>query len=123
MSERRRALGSAGEACAAAHLSRRGYRILARNARADGVELDLVAERAGTLVFAEVKTRSGRTHGTPEEAVDRRKRARIVRGATAWLRASGRRARCVRFDVIACERDADGAWRVRHYEGAFDAGG
>jgi putative endonuclease len=70
-----------------------------------------------------VKTRRGRRQGAPEQAVDARKRARLVRGAAAWLHANRRRARRVRFDVVSCERAADGAWHLRHWEGAFDAGG
>jgi putative endonuclease len=118
----RRALGAEGEARAAAHLERLGFRVLARNARADGVELDLVAARGGLVVFVEVKTRRGRRLGAPEEAVDARKRARLWRGAAAWLHAQRMGAVRVRFDVIACELGAGGACRLRHLEGAFDGG-
>jgi Holliday junction resolvase-like predicted endonuclease len=45
----RRELGIAGEQRAAAHLVARGYRILARNARAGRVELDLVAMRGRSM--------------------------------------------------------------------------
>ena len=119
---RTRALGSEGEARAARHLEADGYAILTRNTRVDRVEIDLVARRGDTLAFVEVKTRRSGAHGAPEEAVDWRKRRRLVRGAAAWLRANGGTARRVRFDVIVCERDDAGAWRVRHLEGAFDAG-
>lgn len=121
MTSSSRTLGAEGEARAARHLERRGWRILARNARADGVELDLVAVRAGVLAFVEVKTRRGRRHGAPEEAVDARKQARLVRGAGAWLRDHRVRSHRLRFDVIVCERDASGGWQLRHLEGAFDA--
>jgi putative endonuclease len=116
----RRALGAEGEALAAAALARAGYRIAARNVRADGVELDLVALRGGLVVIVEVKTRQGRGYGAPEEAVDARKRARLVRGGQAWLREHRPRARRLRFDVVSCEKHADG-WSVRHLEAAFDA--
>lgn len=118
----RLALGREGEARAASYLERRGWRIVARNARAGGVELDLVARRGGTLAFVEVKTRRARRFGLPEEAVDARKQARLVRGARAWLQAHRTRAQRVRFDVVACERDDAGRWQVRHLEAAFDAG-
>ena len=122
MSDSRRDLGREGERRAAALLIRGGFRILARNARAGGVELDLVARRGGLVVVVEVKARRSSTHGTPEEAVDPRKQARLVRGAAAWLRESQARGiRRVRFDVITCLKAGDGGWQLRHWEGAFDA--
>ncbi len=121
-SDGRRAFGAEGEARAAAHLEAAGWRVLARNARAGGVELDLVAERGGTLAFVEVKSRRARAYGMPEEAIDARKRARLVRGAAAWLAQARPAARRVRFDVICCEADGAGRWTLRHLEGAFDAG-
>ena len=117
----RRAVGRAGEDRAAQHLEDLGYRVLARNVRAGGVEIDLVVSRGGVVVFVEVKARRGRRHGAAEEAVDGRKRARLVRGAAAWLAGQPRRYRRARFDVVACELEG-GAWHVRHWPGAFDAG-
>jgi putative endonuclease len=121
MSDHRRTLGAQGEALAAAHLARQGYRIVGRNVRAGGVELDLVATRGSLCVFVEVKTRGSRRLGRPEEAVDARKRARLVRGAVAWMREHRVRAASARFDVIAVERSTGGSWTVRHLPGAFDA--
>jgi putative endonuclease len=115
-------LGAEGEARAAAHLVRLGYRILDRNVRAGGVEIDLVVARAGLVVFVEVKTRRSPSLGAPEWAVDPRKQARLVRGARAWLHERRSRPRAARFDVVACEARPDGSWLVRHLEGAFDAG-
>jgi putative endonuclease len=121
-SDPRRALGAEGEARAAKHLVRRGYRIVARNVRAGGVEIDLIARRGTVLAFVEVKTRSGAqpSHGAPALAVDARKQARIARGAAAWLHAERVRVRSVRFDVVSCWKDASG-WRIEHWPGAFDA--
>jgi putative endonuclease len=69
----------------------------------------------------EVKTRGSRRLGLPEEAIDGRKRARLVRGAAAWMREHRVRSGSVRFDVIAVERSAEGDWTLRHLPGAFDA--
>jgi putative endonuclease len=121
---RRNALGAEGERRAADHLKGRGYRIVARNVRAGGVEMDVIARRGPLLVFVEVKTRRSRSFGSPEEAVDARKRARLIRGATAWLHENGRGVRRARFDVIVCECDENEQhWRLRHLEAAFDANG
>jgi len=117
----RRALGREGEARAARLLEQLGYEVLARNVRAGGVELDLVAARGPLVTFVEVKARRSRTHGAAEEAVDARKRARLVRGAAAWLAAQPQRYARVRFDVVTCELEgAD--WHLRHWPAAFDAG-
>ena len=118
-----RSLGAEGEDRAAAYLVRRGYRIVDRNVRAGGVEIDLIALRAGTIAFVEVKTRRSRRFGPPELAVDAAKQARLVRGAAAWLRAHPGRFRRARFDVMTCELAAQGSWRIRHLRAAFDAGG
>lgn len=121
MTRSRRQLGREGEERAAAYLLRRGYRILERNCRAGGVEIDLVVRRGRLVVFVEVKARRGHDFGGALAAVDRRKRMRLVAGARAWL---GRRRHAftrARFDVVACEVDAAGVWHVHHVEGAFDA--
>ena len=117
----RRSLAQEGERLAAEHLARAGYRIVARNVRAAGVEIDVVAERRGLVVFVEVKTRRTRGFGAPEEAVDPAKCARLVRGARAWLGEHAPPGARARFDVIAVEPDAGGRLRVRHLAGAFDA--
>ena len=115
-----RALGADGENRAAADLARRGYTIVARNVRAGGVEMDVIARRGRVLAFIEVKTRRSHRFGAPEESVDARKRARLVRGAMAWLREHPARNAIVRFDVIVCEFQHD-SWQLRHIESAFDA--
>ena len=119
----RRSLALEGERLAAEHLARAGYRIVARNVRAGGVEIDVVAERPGLVVFVEVKTRRTRGFGLPEEAVGPAKCARLVRGARAWLFEHASPGVRARFDVIAVEPDAAGRLCVRHLPGAFDGSG
>lgn len=79
------ARGKNAERRVAWHYRLRGYRILARNIRAGGVELDLIVRRGRRLVFCEVKLKEGPRFGEPLEAVDDRKRERLRRGAEAWL--------------------------------------
>jgi putative endonuclease len=80
--------GRAAERRVAWHYRLRGYRILARNVRAGGVELDLIVRRGRRLVFCEVKLKEGPRFGDPLEAVDEWKRDRLRRGAQAWLLAN-----------------------------------
>ena len=118
----RRASARRGEALAAWLLRCKGYRIAARNWRCSLGELDIVAWHGSTLVFVEVKARTGRSAGLPEEAVDRRKQARLVRLAEAFLATlHGEEPPC-RFDVVAVELDAFPP-RARHHQDAFRADG
>ena len=105
MTNHRQRLGRAGEDQAARYLETRGYRIVARNVRADRVEIDLIVRRAALLVFVEVKSRRAGGHGNAAEAVDERKQRRLRRGAHAWLAANpteARRTHHRRFDVVTC---------------------
>jgi putative endonuclease len=107
-----------GEDRAAAWYLERGYEVLGRNWRCREGELDLIARRGGTMVFCEVKTRSGTRFGAPAEAVIPSKQARIRRLAARWLQEhrAGLRGRpmLLRFDVAAI---LDG--RIDVLEGAF----
>ncbi|MBW1842952.1 MAG: YraN family protein [Deltaproteobacteria bacterium] len=118
----RNELGAEGERRAADHLAARGYRIVGRNVRAGGVEMDLIVRRGRLVVFVEVKTRRAGGPGCGEDAVDARKQLRLVRGAAAWIHEQPRPTHRVRFDVIVCECSRDERdWRLRHLEAAFDA--
>src|SRR5208282_594649 len=111
------ALGRHGEYLAERHLRHQGFRIVARNFRAAGAEIDLVAMDHDTLVFVEVKRRSSDAAGTPEEAVDRHKRDQIRRAAESFVRRYRAEGRMMRFDVIAIS----GAGRRPHLEHLRDA--
>ena len=93
---------NSGERLAARHYRLRGYRILAANARAGGLELDLVVRRGRRLVFVEVKERAREGYGGPVGAVDREKRRRVRRAAASWLQAHPETAELeIGFEVAA----------------------
>ncbi len=119
----RRQLGASGERVAANWLEARGYRIVARNWRCPYGELDLIAEHEGELVFVEVKTRRGTTHGAPEEAITPTKRARLVAAAQTYLaEIAAADDRAFRIDVLAVDIAASGAFQgVRHFPRAVGA--
>lgn len=115
--------GSSAEGRAARHLRLKGYRILERNWRVAVGEIDLIVRRGGTLAFVEVKMRRSRDKGSPLEAVDERKRARIGAAAACYLaRGLPKGVRTCRFDVLAIgpEMNLLGLLKVRHLENAFE---
>ena len=80
-----RALGTNAERRVRLYYRLRGYRVLAKNARAGRNELDIVLRRGRRLVFCEVKARSGDGYGDPREAVGPEKVRRLRRAAEIWL--------------------------------------
>lgn len=97
-----RAVGTAAERRAELHYRLRAYRVLARNARAGGNEIDLIVRRGNRLIFCEVKAKRGRGFGDPLEMVTAEKQRRIRRAAEIWLAARpALRELEVSFDVVA----------------------
>ena len=111
-----RTLGAQAETLAAAHLERRGYRIVARNVTARGGELDLVAIDGDTLCFVEVRARADARHGAADETVGPIKRRRIITAARVFLTRWRDPSMPCRFDVVAVEPGG-----VRVIQNAFDA--
>lgn len=120
-SDRTAALGRWGEDLAARHLAAVGMQVLDRNWRCAQGELDLVArDRDGTVVFVEVKTRSGTGFGAPAEAVGRVKARRLRVLACRWLlehRQSGSAE--LRFDVVGIVRVPGQQPELVHLRSAF----
>ena len=77
-----------------------------------------MAEDGRTVVFVEVKERTGESHGRAVEAVTPAKRRRIVRAARIYAAMHGLSDAPLRFDVVAIDWGPDGP-RVRHDAGAF----
>lgn len=101
---RARHAGARAERLAARYLERKGLELVRRNYRTRQGEIDLIMRDADVLVFVEVRFRSRSDFGTPEETVDRRKRARLRAAAAHYLAsASGASVPC-RFDVMSVTR-------------------
>lgn len=111
------ARGIAAEAAAAAALEAEGWTLLARRLRTGAGEVDLLAERAGILVLAEVKARPSLAEAAI--SVSRRQQARLLAAAEIiqaehpdWGAAG------LRCDILV----VDAAGRVRRIVDAFRLG-
>ncbi|MBF0126542.1 MAG: YraN family protein [Magnetococcales bacterium] len=117
-----KAFGALAEQVAAECLRKLGYRILERNVRFRGGELDLVAKQGDVLVFCEVKARRGQGSGEPGEAVDCRKRRKMALLAMDYLRTHPELSRLeCRFDVVLL-RQSESGWRSEVIPDAFRPG-
>ncbi len=94
--------GREGEDAAARFLEACGYRVVARNVRLPGGEIDLICLDGRSLVFVEVKRRDGRTFGSALAAVDRRKRRRLRALAADYAQIVAPSAR-IRFDIVTID--------------------
>jgi putative endonuclease len=90
-----------------------GYRVVGRNVRVAGREVDIVARRGSLLVVCEVKARRSDAYGRPLDAIDRRKQERLRRAAEILV-ARDPGVRAIRFDVVVVE-----GWRSRHLQAVF----
>lgn len=123
--------GDAAEAAARAYLVRGGLKFIEANYRTPGRgggEIDLVMRAPdGTLVFVEVRQRSGSSHGGAAASISRVKQRRIIFAARHYLMRFGTQPPC-RFDVVLVQGPlANGMQRAApdaHIEwlpAAFDA--
>jgi putative endonuclease len=109
--------GARAEELCAELMRKAGLRVLARNWRCRHGEIDLVAEEGATLVFAEVRYRSGQRFGGAAESVTVAKQARLVAAARLYLMRRPD-ADC-RFDVLLL--DSLETSRIEWIRNAFTA--
>lgn len=114
--------GNRGEDIAASFLLKCGYRILERNFRCKGGEVDIVARdpKDDCLVFVEVKTRRDLSYGVPQLAVNPFKQRQISKAALTWLSSKRLHDNNGRFDVIAILLDNKGHHTIEHIVNAFE---
>ena len=120
MTMKRLELGKSGENLAADELATKGYAIVARGYRTRCGEIDIVATEGETLVFIEVRRKSGEGCGAAAESVTPGKQRRVIRMAVDYLARHDLYDKCaVRFDVVAIDDQPDGSSRITVIRDAF----
>jgi putative endonuclease len=92
------AKGAAAEESAARYLAERGLRIIERNFRVRGGEIDLICRDGAAVVFVEVRLRHRSDYGGAAASITAAKQAKIVMAARHWLVRHGE-CPC-RFDCV-----------------------
>ncbi len=116
----RQELGRFGENAVAYYLEKKGYRILKRNYRVKGGELDIIAEKDGVVAFVEVKTRTPEPLVNGLEAVTAAQRKMIIRTSEEYFRRFPHDLQ-PRFDVVWVTVSDRKVVGFRYVENAFDA--
>jgi putative endonuclease len=100
----RQEVGARGEDLAVAELERQGMQTVARNWRCRLGEIDVIAvdvvHGRRTLVFCEVKCRTGLGFGAPLESITHAKLRRLRQLAAHWLATEPFQADDIRLDAI-----------------------
>lgn len=92
--------GQVAEDLAARFLDRHGLRVLVRNFRCRGGEVDLICREQNVLVFVEVRLRRNADYGGAAASITATKQRRIILAAEHYLAGlPGRECDC-RFDCI-----------------------
>ena len=114
--------GALGEEVATHFLMAHGYRVVERNFRCKGGEVDIIARdpEDESLVFIEVKARRGLAYGVPQLAVTPFKQRQISKAALTWLAKNRLHDTNARFDVIAILLHTDRHHAIDHIKNAFD---
>lgn len=109
--------GIKGELIAKFYLQSKGYEIIATNYRNQQGEIDIIGLKDGILVFIEVKTRTSINFGYPFEAVNRKKREKIIKSSYIFLKENNYSNYQVRYDIM--EIYLTEKIKVNHIENAF----
>lgn len=110
-------LGIKGEQAAASFMKRKGYKVLKRNWRMHRYEIDIVAEDDEYIIFVEVKTRTSRDWGNPEDFISKSKIKRIVEAADLYLQINDI-DKPARFDIISALWNGK-TFEIDHIDDAF----
>ncbi len=111
-------LGKKGEAIAASFLQRKGYEIIDENWCYGKAEVDLIALYDDTIIFIEVKTRSGNYFAEPEDFVDAKKQKLFAEAAEEYVFLVDHKGE-IRFDIIAILIKNDQSFDIKHIEDAW----
>jgi putative endonuclease len=110
-------LGMAGEDAAADYLRSKAYTIRHRNWRFKHKEVDIIAYKDETIIFAEVKSRSGTYFEQPFQAVTKKKQRFLIEAANAYIEKYEIDWEA-RFDILSLVKKEKG-FDIEHIKDAF----
>src|SRR5690625_2630061 len=116
-----RSTGDKGERIAARFLASKGFQIVDTNWRWSTLEIDLICQIRGVLVFVEVKYRKDNRFGDPVDFVDDQKMKHLPVAAARHLEEKQHEGP-IRFDLMGSRPDRGNIYKIRHLEDVFFGG-
>jgi len=110
-------LGKKGEQLAVDFLLNKNYEIIERNYRFDKAEVDIIALKDDILAIVEVKTRSTKDFGNPQDFVKPKQIKNLVKAVDEYVNVNELDLE-VRFDIIAIVKEKK-EFLIEHLENAF----
>lgn len=110
-------LGKKGEQLAVDFLIKHGYQIVERNYRFDKAEVDIIARKKDILAIVEVKARSTRDFGDPQDFVKPKQIQRLVKAVNEYVVENNLNVE-VRFDIVAIVKEGKNN-TIEHLKDAF----
>lgn len=107
-------IGNAGEQAAVELLTGKGYAIVDRQVHIGNVEVDILAQKGGRIVFVEVKTRR-EDHFDDDFSINREKLARLARAADSYVRMKNLPHEA-QIDAVLVTNHPDGTTTLTHLE-------
>ncbi|MCD4705733.1 YraN family protein [bacterium] len=110
--------GRRGEEVAKKYLIKNNYQILDTNYKNYFGEIDIVAKLKSKIIFVEVKTRSSRMFGAPEESVNFAKQKKLMKASEKYI-FENKLNNEYQIDVITVEKEqgVDKA-KLKHFKNA-----
>ena len=110
-------LGQKGEQIAIEYLLKKNFKILERNYRFQKAEVDIIAKQENIIIAVEVKTRSTKAFGNPQDFLKPKQIQRIVKAMDHYIISNHLDAE-LRFDIIAIISEGSRT-DIEHLENAF----
>ena len=107
MTRQRLRVGEIGEEAARVYLEQLGYLIVETNYRCKLGEIDIIARDGEATVIVEVRTKTDRTRGGPEESITGKKARQLYRLALYYLQSTCKREVPSRIDLVAVMLDKE----------------
>lgn len=116
-------IGNLGEELSIRYLKNNNYKILDKNFRCKGGEIDIIVIKNSIVSFVEVKSRFFTSFGNPVEAITYSKQLKIINSAKYYIFKHNLYSYNIRFDVIEIIFDLNSTnYTINHIDDAFRLG-